>query len=183
MAGNGQIRMYYKSDDPDHADQDGVVYSDAFTVDFHPNPRSDTQAPGIAVYFNGPQWRPEDWIAPNSSLIVQISDSSGINITGEIGHRIELVLDGAQPIDLTPDFVYDEGSWTSGSISRQLPVVESGYHELRLRAFDSFNNVGYAESEFYVVEEGPIALGSVVNFPNPVKAQTQFTFCVDGCCS
>ncbi len=178
--GNGRIRMYYNGQDATDSHGEGVVYFDGFAFDYNPDPESDTRAPDVGVTFNGPQWRPEDWIAANSALIVQISDSSGINITGEAGHRIELTLDGGQPIDLTELFEYDAESWMSGQVVKQLPQLDPGRHELQVRAFDSFNNPGYAESEFYVASEEAISLAAVVNFPNPVKETTQFTFTVSG---
>ena len=180
IEGNGRIHMYYSGVDAMGDHGEGVIYYDDFAFDYNPDPQEDTTSPTVELWFNSVQWRPEDWIAANSTLVVQISDSSGVNITGEVGHRIELVLDGGQPIDLTDAFEYDTESWTSGQATTQLPQLEAGRHELRVRAFDSFNNPGYAESEFYVASEGAITLGSVVNFPNPVKETTQFTFTVDG---
>ena len=169
IEGNGRIHMYYSGVDAMGDHGEGVIYYDDFAFDYNPDPQEDTTSPAVELWFNSVQWRPEDWIAANSTLVVQISDSSGVNITGEVGHRIELVLDGGQPIDLTDAFEYDTESWTSGQATTQLPQLEAGRHELRVRAFDSFNNPGYAESEFYVASEGAITLGSVVNFPIPLK--------------
>jgi hypothetical protein len=136
--------------------------------------------PGLRLSFNGPQWREGDLLAPNSSVYIVLQDSSGINLTGEIGHRIELVIDEGTPVDLTPHFVYDQGSYTQGTVQQELPWLESGAHEARVRAFDNFNNPGYAEARFELVPAGSLRLEELVNHPNPVKESTRFTFRLGG---
>ena len=40
---------------------------------------------------------------------VEIGDASGINLTGEVGHRVELTIDGGVKKDVTEFFVYNTG--------------------------------------------------------------------------
>ena len=74
-----------------------------------------------------------------------------LNLTGEIGHRIEMEIDGGSPEDLTGGFRYDLDSYQSGRVEQRLPALEAGEHRVRVRAFDNFNNPGYAEAEFRVL--------------------------------
>jgi hypothetical protein len=173
----GRVRMYY------HdlvGELDGLVYADDLPIAVHPDPPTDTVAPLLRVSFNGPAWREEDWLAPNSTIIVRVEDESGVNLTGEIGHRIEMEIDGGYPEDLTADFRYDLGSYTSGQVERRLPALEPGIHQVRVRAFDNFNNPGYAETSFRVLDGTRLELAGIVNFPNPVRGTTRFTFQVRG---
>jgi len=176
----GRVRMYYQGQTLDGALRDGLVYDEGIRFARNPDPPEDHDAPWVEIYFNGPQWRPDDWLAPNSQVVVQLEDSSGINLTGEVGHRIELQIDGGLPIDLTPHFVYDFGSWTRGAAALALPALEAGDHSVQARAFDNFNNPGYGDAEFRLLDQGPLSLSELVAFPNPVKERAQFTFRLRG---
>lgn len=179
VTGNGEagrVRMYFH----DGSGRDGLVYSDSVPIAANPDPPQDETAPALRVFFNGPSWREEDWLAPNSTIVVVVADSSGINLTGEIGHRIEMEIDGDTPEDLTASFVYDAQSYTSGRVEKRLPLLDPGVHSVRVRAFDNFNNPGYVETEFRVLGDERLELAEIVNFPNPVRGSTSFTFRVRG---
>ncbi|MDP2359377.1 MAG: C25 family cysteine peptidase [bacterium] len=171
----GRLRFYYEGRTEGGEVDDGLVYLDPpFTR--NPSPGTDAEPPRLRLFLNGPQWRPDDWVAPNSRIVLQVSDSSGINLTGEIGHRLEVEIDGGMPRDLTSTFEYDRGSWTTGEARLDLPRLDPGEHGLRARAFDNYNNPGYAETTFRVVDDAAPRLAEVVNFPNPVGERTRFTF-------
>ncbi|MCA9784538.1 MAG: hypothetical protein KC518_13220, partial [Candidatus Cloacimonetes bacterium] len=176
----GQVRMYYTGEDASGQLADGLIFDESIHFALNPDPPVDEQAPTLRLSFNGPQWRENDLLAPNSSVYIVLADSNGINLTGEIGHRIELEIDGGTPVDLTPAFVYDNGSWTEGTVQQELPQLEAGLHHARVRAFDNFNNPGYAEAEFRVVNTGSLSLVDLVNYPNPVGSSTRFTFRLNG---
>ena len=55
-------------------------------------------------------------------------DSTGINLSGEVGHRIELALNDNPfyVFDLTDDFNYYPGSYQRGEVLITLPEVEDG---------------------------------------------------------
>ncbi|MFA7330590.1 MAG: C25 family cysteine peptidase [Candidatus Delongbacteria bacterium] len=170
-----ELRCYYQGRTGSGATSDGLVYAE-LPLAQNPNPALDDSAPTLRLLLNGPQWRESDWVAPNSVVILQVQDSSGVNLTGELGHRIEMEIDGGTPRDLTASFQYDLDDWTRGEARLELPLLETGSHRLRARAFDTFNNPGYAEVEFQVLDPGTPALADVVNFPNPARERTQFTF-------
>ncbi len=172
----GRIRLYYEGETGSGEAEDGVIYNAEVPFARNPDPAEDSSAPSVELLFNGPHWREGDPVAPNSAVYLLLEDENGINLTGEIGHRIELEIDGETPIDLTDSFVYETGSYTRGTAVRELPLLEPGEHTARVRAFDNFNNPGYAETRFTVLNTGQLRLTDLVNFPNPVKSDTRFTF-------
>lgn len=174
-----QLHFYYQGLGADGSAGDGRVFAQP-PLAIHPNPGEDGTAPTLRLALNGPQWREEDWVAPNSTVLLEISDSSGVNLTGEIGHRIEVEIDGGTPQDLSATFEYERGSWTRGQARLELPLLDPGRHHLRARAFDNFNNPGYAEAEFQLLGGGSPRLVDPVNHPNPVGESTRFTFQLQG---
>jgi hypothetical protein len=170
----GQLRAYYRGSTGGGATRDGLIYA-SLPLAANPAPGIDTREPELRLYLNGPQWRPEDWVAPNSQVVLEVSDSSGVNLTGEIGHRLEVEIDGGMPRDLTSSFEYEQGSWMSGRARLELPELEPGLHRLRARAFDNYNNPGHAEAEFRLLQTGAPALAEAACFPNPVGERTRFT--------
>lgn len=174
-----QVHFYYQGVGASGLVSDGRIFAQP-PLAVNPNPGGDGQAPQLGLHLNGPQWRPEDWVAPNSAIVLSVMDSSGVNLTGEIGHRIEVEIDGGTPHDLTGSFEYGRGSWTQGLARLDLPLLEPGRHHVRARAFDNFNNPGYAEIDFLLLGEEKARLTDLVNHPNPVGERTQFTFQLEG---
>jgi len=109
-----------------------------------------------------------------------ISDVNGINITGEIGHKIELVIDEELDgrIDASDYFEYDEGSLTTGTLTYLLTDLDDGMHTLKIKAWDNFNNSSEAAVDFEIASQESFALGDVFNYPNPFSRNTQFTFTI-----
>lgn len=129
-------------------------------------------------------------------LKIDISDSlSGINITGDIGHNIYMIVndDTENKIILTDLFQYEEGSFTSGTIyydfseyqpstsgqqesdNTQVGLTE-GMHRLEIKAWDNSNNSSLAYSDLNVVSSSSLELRNVLNFPNPFSSGTTFSF-------
>lgn len=117
-------------------------------------------------------------IPANATLMISLSDSSGINITGALGHRIELTIDGdnISMINLTGSFVYDEGSYRTGRIQFQIPELDSTLHAFRLRAWDNANNPSSVEFFAAPSQGGRISIANLMNYPNPMKEKTEFYF-------
>ncbi len=138
----------------------------------------DREGPEIELYFKGQknfttgEMVPEE---PELAAVIQ-DEKTGVNITGEIGHKIELTIDGNENRDLTDYFQYDEESYLEGKLTYRLNGIKSGKHNLSLKAWDNANNSSTQFIEFNVVPTGEIRIERVLNYPNPFSISTHFTF-------
>ncbi len=198
-----RVSVYVWNDDTDGAGcRDQIAVSSTTATLF------DNQGPEIRLAFKGH----EDFIsggviAENATLVVDIADTvSGVNIAGEIGHRLTLRIDpdeetcitqlnaflGLSEIDLTDLFQFREGDHLRGFVEFPLsfpPEVDIGgrkvscldidgenRHTLVVKAWDNANNSSTASVEVLVVSEQGVVLKDVMNYPNPFTQNTTFTF-------
>ena len=131
---------------------------------------------------------------------------SGINIAGEIGHQLTLSLDpnedtclselnrsqGISSIDLTSLFRFNQGDHLRGTVELPLHFPEEvevagrvircaafgeqQRHNLVVKAWDNSNNSATVSAEVLVVHEDGLVLREVMNYPNPFRDTTTFTF-------
>jgi hypothetical protein len=138
----------------------------------------DDQGPEIQLSFTGQGiFLSGGVVSGDPELVVGLEDEkSGINLTGEIGHRITVSLDGQVPADVTDRFQYDSGSYLKGSVKTQLDGLAEGDHRLLVKAWDNANNSSSASLEFRSVASDRLVLDKVLNVPNPMLDGTDFTF-------
>tara|TARA_B100001113_G_scaffold317309_1_gene284653 strand:- start:327 stop:1346 length:1020 start_codon:yes stop_codon:yes gene_type:complete len=124
---------------------------------------------------DGKIFRNGDHKRPNETLIVQISDPLGINLTKELGHSIILKdLTNDNSFDITDSFVYNNNSITTGEIlisnyiQNEIDIIVS--------AWDNANNPSEKKIELFSAEEDKLKIYNAYNFPNPFVNQTKFTF-------
>ena len=171
---SGRISVYLQGQN-----QDGVGLRDSLVVRGSDTTVIDTVGPQISVSFDDrqgfTQW---EAILPNSVLHLFISDDNGINMTGEVGHRITLVTDDdfASQTDLTAGFKYDLGDHRSGSVSHQLPSLAEGDHVLSIKAWDNANNSSVFSANVKVSARKEFELTEVMNHPNPFTDLTSFYY-------
>ncbi len=151
--------------------RDGLITGGSAVVD-------DRQGPDIRVGFDGlPNFMPGDMVAGDPVLSAEIEDSqTGINLTGELGHKITLALDDGMPVDVSAYFSYDAGSYLKGRVVYPLTGVVPGVRILTLKAWDNANNSASRTVEFRAVAEDGLILEKLLNYPNPFSDATQFTF-------
>jgi hypothetical protein len=141
---------------------------------------SDTMGPEIAVYLDDRSFRSGDVVTPEPLLIVDLSDTSGINSSGSsLGHRIEAWIDGSpNAVDLTDYYQTGLTDYRVGSAERTLLDLEPGEHTVKVRAWDIFNNPRVGIATFRITEggESSLVVANVVNYPNPMSRETEFTF-------
>ena len=130
---NGRISAYVWSDDRPAAfgAVGGLVL--AGTAE---GVEADVEGPEISLRFEGAKGTK---IPRQTVLLASIADPSGINITGETGHEIELAIDG-ELFTLTELYSVQGGDYRQGVIEFPLPELAAGEHEIRLKAWDNFNN-------------------------------------------
>ncbi|MCC7265399.1 MAG: type IX secretion system sortase PorU [Candidatus Latescibacteria bacterium] len=136
----------------------------------------DEEGPQISLAFQGrPGFKSGDLVPPRLVIEAELNDPSGINVTGETGHEIELRLD-EQVLKLTDFFSNQQGDYRNGSLSYELPLLEPGDHTIRLKAWDTFNNSAHAEVQVSVEEGAQFALSEVLFHPNPMQESGYFTY-------
>ncbi|MFO7369993.1 MAG: type IX secretion system sortase PorU [Bacteroidales bacterium] len=173
--GNGKI-IYYSSDQ--QIDASGYMNhcviggTDESVV-------SDESGPDISLYLDDEYFNNEGITNPNPVIYAIITDESGINTIGNgIGHDITGVIDGdvSNPIILNDYFEANLDDFTSGILKYPMQNLEEGWHSLRLKVWDVFNNSGEEIIEFKVISGNSIIIANAGNFPNPASDYTQFTF-------
>lgn len=201
--GRARVSTYFWNDEVD-----GAGFRDNITVSSSTANLVDDEGPRIRIYFSGHEnFTTGDIIDSDVTMVVELADTvSGINIAGEIGHRLTLSIDpnaqtclsqlnrfqGTEVIDLTDLFQFDEGDHLAGKVEFPLqfpPEIEIAgetvpcqaldgeqRHTLVVKAWDNANNSSVASVEVLVVQEEGLVLREVMNYPNPFRQQTTFTF-------
>ena len=171
----GRVNVYFWN-----AKNDGNGYRRQLPVGGTASNLVDRTGPRLTIGFtNAEDFHSGGIVGPNPILRAVIHDSlSGVNLTGEIGHKITLSLDGRHDdkIDLTDLFNYDAGSYTRGTIQYPLTNLAEGRHTVELKAWDNLNNSNTATIDFTIQPQDRLILSEVLNYPNPFHRRTTFTF-------
>ncbi|WP_083322307.1 type IX secretion system sortase PorU [Hymenobacter lapidarius] len=143
------------------------------------NVPQDTIPPLINLFMDNESFAFGGLTGQETTLLAKLSDDSGINTTGTgIGHDITLVLDNdpTKLIVLNDSYVASVGDFRSGRVNNLFKDLATGPHSLRLKAWDTYNNSAEREVEFIVAKNEKLALGHVLNYPNPFANSTTFFF-------
>lgn len=137
----------------------------------------DSDGPDIDIYFEDQEnFTTGDLIRANPVLIAELSDDNGINMTGETGYKILLQIDDETPKNVSGFFSYERDKFDRGFIRYPMEEADPGEHALKLSAFDNLNNQSESEIAFQIASTAGLALDEVVNYPNPFRSRTDFTF-------
>ena len=118
---------------------------------------------------------------PTPYFVAEVTDRDGINASGAgIGHDMQLIIDDRQDMtySLNDNFMFDFGSYTTGSTYYYLPELDEGEHTLQFRAWDIQNNMSVARLRFNVVK-GQKPSVSISCTDNPAKSNTSFIIAHD----
>jgi len=138
----------------------------------------DVDGPKVTLAFDGnAEFQDGELVPSRAVLTASIEDESGINVTGEVGHEIELQIDD-DLFTVTDSYTSDNGNYKTGTLEFELPLLEPGSHELSLRLWDNANNSSRVEAIFQTSE--PPTLSSVMFHPNPMQDQGHFTYVLKG---
>ena len=171
---DGKISLYFWNDD-----SEGTGVYENMIVGGTSVGLVDHEGPSMLLHFGNPDFAPGDFAPADPTLYVEIADTlSGVNIAGDIGHEITMTLDDdfANSKDVTEYFEYNEGSFTAGKVSYPLRDISAGEHTIQIKAWDNSNNSSIIESIFTVVSDEELAIRNPLNYPNPMKNETTFTF-------
>ncbi len=172
--GEGKISYYL---DDGHTDGNGY-FRDFAIGGTQESYESDHQGPEISLYMNDTTFISGDHTNENPILLAFLSDESGINVTGRVGHDIVAFLndDRSDPIRLNSYYEADTDTYKSGRVVYPFYGLEDGRHTLMLRAWDVHNNPATSTIEFVVGSAGSLTLKDLMNYPNPFSTETWFTF-------
>jgi hypothetical protein len=169
---DGRISLYFWD-----GVQEGSGYKSNLSVGGTAVNLVDHAGPDIRIHFGQDNFSPGDFAPQNSTLHVIIADSlSGVNIAGDIGHQIALTIDEGDAHNVTDYFQYDTGSYYHGELKYGLTHLTPGRHTLTVKAWDNSNNSSSQETFFNVVADSLLKIRNVLNYPNPFRATTRFTF-------
>lgn len=170
----GRLAVYFKS-----GSTDGSGYNQNITIGgMDSSAVSDSTGPSVAAYLEDRNFRNGDLVNDHPRLLVDLSAKNGLNISGVgIGHGLQAWLDNSQnSIDLTEFYQGKTDSYQEGTVNYQLSSLADGSHMLKVRAWDIFNNSSTAEVSFQVASSAALLVKNVLNYPNPFRSSTTFTF-------
>jgi hypothetical protein len=157
---------------------DGIGYLDSIFIGGTDTlARYDLQGPTVNLRLA--DYGESDYKFVNNSprLAAIIEDENGINITGQVGHVMLLMVDGDPELtkDVTNDFVYEKNSWTRGALNYTLYNLPPGRHTVTLRVWDNMNNTTEAMVSLNVVSDREFKVLNPLNYPNPFSYRTNGT--------
>jgi hypothetical protein len=111
---------------------------------------------------------------------VKLKDDNGINTVGNgIGHNLmaTLIRDGQEKtIELNNYYEAKLDSYQEGEINYPMNKMAPGKYQLKVKAWDVFNNSNENITEFWVADSKDFTLDHVLNYPNPFTTLTDFQF-------
>jgi hypothetical protein len=171
----GKISYYF-----DNGVVDGHGYFTDFTIGgTNKVDTPDNEGPDIRLFINDTTFISGGTTNENPVLLAHLSDQSGINISGRIGHDILAILNDqtTQPIVLNSYYEADKDSYQSGRVVYPFSRLENGHYTLTMRVWDIMNNPTTEQIEFVVVNSGKLVLADLMNQPNPLGYNgTSFSF-------
>ncbi|NQU32178.1 MAG: type IX secretion system sortase PorU [Bacteroidetes bacterium] len=175
--GYGKIR-YYAIDTVELKDAWGA-YDQLYIGGIDENAEIDNIGPNIELYLNSNAFKSGDVVTNNPVMLAYISDSNGVNTTGNgLGRDIVMIVDNdyANQIIMNSGFELDVNTYKSGSIVYPFANLNKGVHSITIKAWDLYNNSSENTIEFIVDDDADIRLRQVKNFPNPFIGDTEFSF-------
>ena len=121
--------------------------------------------PNIQLYLNDASFANGGSVGVSPTLIAQINDENGLNTSGNgIGHDLTLTIDGksTQTYNVNPYYSANVGSYSSGTVLFQLPILSPGRHELSFKAWDVHNNSAIQHLSFFVRTDNNPEIGRIV---------------------
>lgn len=173
--GKGKISLYAQN-----GTEDGNGFSTNVIIGgISANASNDNQGPEIKAYLNDNKFVNGGIINPSPVLLLQLSDSSGIN-TGSSGidHDIVATLDNDnnQYFVLNNFYEGELDNFQKGIVRFQLPQLSAGHHTLKIKAWDVLNNSNEYVLDFTVIDNAELKIAHVLNYPNPFTTKTFFWF-------
>jgi hypothetical protein len=170
-----KLQLYAYNDSLDASKQYQQVYITASELQL----KIDTVGPSIKSYVNTPNFKSGDWVTMPATLLVELTDSSGIQSAGNVlGHDLKLIIDDTIVVsyNLNNFFSYELNQYQTGKIQYPLPSLSVGRHRLIIRAWDLLGNLSKDTIYIEVPSLTTVNLRNLTVLPNPVKSASRFSF-------
>ncbi len=172
----GKISFYFQGES-----SDGLGFASNIIVGGSDSAASnDNNGPDVAIFFDVKGSEYAELVNPNSTLIVELKDETGINTTGlGVGHKLEGIIndDELNSIDLSQYYIGDiDSGGKNGEVRYKFSNLSSGDYKLEIKVWDVFNNPSEKVTYFSVIPGDQVELRNVWNYPNPFSSSTTFLF-------
>ncbi|MBU8934687.1 MAG: type IX secretion system sortase PorU [candidate division Zixibacteria bacterium] len=157
---------------------DAIGLADSLRIADNAAASTDSTGPEIEYGLEGSnQFVSGDVVLRSDRLEIVLTDPSGVNLSGALGHGITLTIDGQSEnqIDLTSSFSHDQGDFSTGSLEYPLDELEPGRHTFKVKAWDNANNSSSTEFVAEIMVSSEAAIADLLNFPNPMNDMTRFS--------
>lgn len=154
---------------------------ESFTLTGTEDLSNDGVGPSIYCYLNSESFVNGSTVNATPYFYAELTDKDGINVSGGIGHGLELIIDNDMNLtyQLNERFQYDFGDYCKGKVDYVLPELSDGPHKLLFRAWDAQNNSSVAELSFVVNATQQPTLSNVICTKNPATTSTSFVISHD----
>ncbi len=174
---NGKF-SFYSNDISNNLDKSG--YNTSIQIGgINEDAEEDNIGPEIQIFLNDESFVSGGITNESPNLIVKLSDNNGINTSSGVGHDIVATIDSddINSIILNNYYEADVDDYKNGTVSYQLDNLQPGLHNLKIKAWDVYNNSSISEIDFMVFDENEkLVLDKVLNYPNPFIDFTEFWF-------
>ncbi|MBO7379560.1 MAG: type IX secretion system sortase PorU [Bacteroidales bacterium] len=178
----GLINLYACSDEG----AEGQGYYNQFTLSAGAAPtETDTVPPVIvACFLDDDSFRSGDKVGLTPFFYAEVTDSSGINATGNsIGHDVCLYIEClSNPLQTNRQYVLNNyfttftGDATHGNVKYSIDDLEEGTYRATFRVWDVYNNVSSRTFTFTVSNRKKATIALLQAYPSPVRQGETVTF-------
>lgn len=172
-SGKGKISLYAENGQLDG----GGCHLEIYPGGSGGTPIVDDESPELTLFMNDEKFVDGGLVGDDPVLLAEVFDENGLNTVGTgIGHELSAVLDGnsRSPIVLNEYYEASANSYKEGRIRYPFFDLDDGAHELEVKVWDVANNSANGKVGFVVADDARMALGHVLNYPNPFSTNTKF---------
>ncbi len=172
--GNGRISLYASENESLYKGVDTLIVIGGVNN----SAPEDHTPPEIKLFMNDENFNDGDITGTNPFLLVKLADENGINTVGGVGHDIVAIIDENEneAVILNDFYEAESGTYQRGKIKYKYFDLEPGLHTVKVKAWDTYNNLAEAKLRFRVVEKQKLEIKHVLNYPNPFIDYTEFWF-------
>ena len=172
--GEGKIFVYAQTTD---ATNDSFGSSKPIIGGANNEILSDNQPPKVNLFLNDENFIENGETNENPIFIAKLFDENGLNLaTDGLGHEMVLTINDTAKVIVNQYFISKLDDYRSGEIRYNLKNLPEGWHQLKLKVWDTYNNSVESSLKFSVRPDENNTLINVFCYPNPFNQSTNFSF-------